>query len=185
MELTTSEIAFLTSQGLSIADVYDAKDEKRKVYTDKARQSDCILVLSTRCKAHGHRLRSRAGKCVQCDTAQLGFLTRHSKPGFVYIAQSTQGRLFKVGSCEDVKAREIHLNRQRYAGCSDWRIIEKQRVEQAGATEFLIHSALSNFRVSSTYDRGDKLQLAREAFCASEVIVRAAFKAHAAGPGPK
>ena len=185
MKLTTSEMAFLASQGLSIADVYDATDEKRTVYRDKARQSDCILVLSTACKAKGHRLRSRAGKCVQCNTAMLGFLTRHRKPGFVYIAQSTRGLLFKIGSCENVEAREIHLNRQRYAGCSDWRIIEKQRVEQAGATEFLIHNALSDFRVSSIYDRGDKLQDAREAFCASEAVVRAAFKAHAAGPVPK
>jgi len=45
-----------------------------------------------------HRLRTRAGHCVQCDIKKLAFLRRHTKPAFVYIAGSLSGRVLKIGS---------------------------------------------------------------------------------------
>ena len=41
----------------------------------------------------GHRLRSRAGHCFQCDTARIAFVKRHHDTAYIYIAGSLETKV--------------------------------------------------------------------------------------------
>src|SRR5205809_898355 len=71
--LTDSEHSFLASQGLDSDDVMDVRGLPQWLWFRRIEKEGKIVALGSRCRAGGHRLRSRRGHCVQCDTSKLGF----------------------------------------------------------------------------------------------------------------
>jgi len=130
--LNKKEISFLSLHGLSADDVYDGRNETRAYYRINAKQMGKTVILGSPCNAAGHRLKTRAGHCVQCDPAKLAYEKRYHNSGFVYLAESKQAGLIKVGVTQNIKSRKDSLNSTMYAGAIDWRIINSENVQNAG-----------------------------------------------------
>lgn len=86
--LTREEMLFLQSQGMSPGDVFDTKGRPPKAVKDEAKSAGKRLLLGAPCQAKGHRLRTRAGHCVQCDPSKIAYQRRTEVPGDVYLAVS-------------------------------------------------------------------------------------------------
>lgn len=102
---------------------------------------------TNRCN-RGHRLKSRSGHCIQCRPACIAFLKRHFADGYVYIAGSMAGKLLKVGTTQDVRARSNHLNSLRYGGRGDWRVAAYSYTTNAGQVEGEAHVRLARHAFS-------------------------------------
>ncbi len=166
---------FLRQNGLSAQDLYDAKGAPKSVYSAEMERLGLTLAYNvTPCAKAGHRLRNKYGKCVQCDTRQLGFNSRASQPGYVYAAHSRSSNLIKVGFAADVERRHGVLNSQQYAGANDWRLFLSEFGSTAGRREIAIHKALKKYAVSGIFYKWDgKLQEAREVYrCPLETVQR-------------
>jgi hypothetical protein len=87
------------------------------------------MLTSVRCRAIGHRIRTRGGHCAQCNPANIGFTERETANGYVYIAGSRRGRFIKIGATRDVAQRERQLRTERYGGASDWLVLVYDRVD--------------------------------------------------------
>jgi hypothetical protein len=99
--LTDSERCFLASQGLGTDDVMDVRGIPQSLWFQQIEEEGKPVVLGSRCKAAGHRLRSRRGHCIQCDTSKLGYQAHYAEERYVYIAGSRSARLIKIGNCRN------------------------------------------------------------------------------------
>src|SRR5262249_19072026 len=129
-----------------------------------ARNAGKLLVLGPRCRARGHRLRTRAGHCFQCDPKKLAFLIRHNAAGYVYIAGSLDGRLIKLGVSKDLPQRETRLRGEPHARFSDWRLLFSIRVPEMGRVEDRIALRLAHKRLPTMYFKDGNAQMATEVF---------------------
>jgi len=179
MDLTRGELDFLASQGLTAADVLDgrrmSKDQIRLVAKDRGK----AVVLGVECAKAGHRLRTRSGHCVQCDTKKLGYQTRHRKPSDVYIAFSRSAGLTKVGSSTDYSTRIDKLNFDGVGGARDWRILFRIAAEEGGRLEVEAQVLLAEYLAPTSYMKDGRQQDSRECFTcpparAMEAILHAA-----------
>ncbi len=126
---TPTELAFIARHGFSEAEVYDGRGQSKERREREAREQDKVLVLSSaRCRAAGHRIRTRAGHCAQCKPANIGFTKRETQTGYVYIAGSLKHCLIKIGCATDILQRERQLRAEGYGGASDWRVLIHDRV---------------------------------------------------------
>ncbi len=107
--LTDGEKRFLRWHGLSVDDVFDARGMSGDVWKQLIREEGKTIALGTACGRGGHRLRTRAGHCVQCDPKKLAFQARHSADQYVYIAGSLSTQLIKIGTCMNIPQRERQL----------------------------------------------------------------------------
>lgn len=163
--LSSSERAFLHSQGLGPADVYDSVDLTRSAAVRLAEQAGCIIYLGSPCDKAGHRLRIRSGgHCIQCNTSYLKYASRKNQPGTVYIAASRAKRLIKIGMTADISDRERTLRRDAYAGASDWEVLAHLSVEKAGKFELSMQQRLSSYRVDEFYEKVSKKVKSGELF---------------------
>ncbi len=160
--LTVAELNFLKSQNLTAKDVYDGRNQSAAVWKAEVRAAGLTLVLGTPCKNGGHRLRTRSGHCVQCDTSKLSYQNRHNAPGYIYIAGSRSARLLKIGTAIDIDQRTHNLRHQAYGGIGDWEMLFTVKVENGGKTEGDALSRLTRFKVIQTYDKDGSLQDAVE-----------------------
>ncbi len=156
MSLTAEEISFLKQQGISENDVLDARfmsvDERKK----KAKELGKRLILKSPCGKGGHRLHTRYGHCVQCDTSKLAFVGRYSQKLYVYIAGSLEKSWIKVGTASDIEQRERSLRSSGYAGANDWRMLLHFKVDNAGRVEHEIQSFLEKYGSSQKYIKQNK-----------------------------
>lgn len=166
-ELTTIEKDFLRSQGLTHEDVYDGRFEVSAVWKANAKEAGLNIILGTPCQKAGHRLRTRAGHCVQCDTKKIAYQHRHSVAGYIYIAGSKRAQLLKVGTAVDIGQRERNLQNQRYAGMDDWIILFSARVGSGGRIEGEVLKRLAQFRANRSYEKDGQQQDAVELVSAS------------------
>ena len=120
------------------------------------------MALGTPCQRAGHRLRTRAGHCIQCDTSKLAFQSRHSTDQYVYIAGSLSEHLLKIGTCSDCSQRGNQLRAERYGSAGDWRIIYSIEVQNAGDVEHAARSRLWGCFVRRSYLKNGFLQAAIE-----------------------
>src|SRR5450759_2787334 len=97
-QLTQSELTFLASQGLGPDAVYDARGLPQYYWMKDIESENRTVALGSRCRKAAHRLRSRRGHCVQCDTKKLAFQARFSADQHVYIAGSRSAGLIKIGT---------------------------------------------------------------------------------------
>lgn len=162
-DITDAEYTFLVSQKILITHVYDARFRAATEWGDDAKQEGMMFGLSEPCY-QGHRLRTRAGHCIQCDTARIAYARRFAEPGYVYIAASKVEKLLKVGSCVDPNQREHNLNANQYGSASDWQIIAWCKTPSMGQVEFEIQKQLTNISIERSYKKDGRDQTARELF---------------------
>jgi len=174
--LTKDEVSFLESQGLSPFDVFDGRAiSSIPSRGSLAKEAYKLIVLRDPRRSHcGHRLTTRKGHCVECDTAKIAYASRHGAPGFVYIAGSKRLGCIKIGTTQNVYQRLDNLNGQSTAGANDWRLLFYVKFERAGAVETLAHSFLPKPTTSRTTFKDGHDQEAKEIF---ECCFQDAYKA--------
>lgn len=159
---TEEEIAFLRRHRISPDDVHDGRDQSKAAWQWEARRKGTTLVLGSPCRAEGHRLRTRAGHCVQCDPKKITFQRRYRMRGAVYIAGSASIGLIKIGTAEDVFQREAMLQRHRYGGATDWEVLASAQVEEGGRVEHETLTRLGRHRTYRTYEKDGAEQVGGE-----------------------
>lgn len=167
--LTKAESNFLAQQGFSESDVYDGRRQTRDAYRRNAKEHGKSIVLARPCNRAGHRLKTRSGHCIQCDTSKLEYERRHNANGYIYIAYSANADLTKIGSTRLRTGREESLNESAYAGQRDWKLTHSVKVNGAGAVEKKVQGALKKHSVEGYfYSKGRQRQRATEVFRVSE-----------------
>ena len=179
--LTEEEKAFIKKQGLSPSDFYDGRGETQKVYHDKARVLGCDFVISVgQC---GHRLKTRSGGCIICNTANIAFQKRNSGKGKVYVAVS--GKYTKVGVIDSTSQhlldhREYQLNSEGgYGGRTGWQLVKSWSLgRNAGKIEDEAHKLLEKYKVEENYIYSGGKRKAQEIFeCSIQEAIDAVKKA--------
>ena len=164
MDLNQTEKLFLEDQNIPLTMIFNAAGYKKSEYRNLMKSQGKIIAYNTTpCKAYGHRLRTRSGHCIQCDTAKIAFIKRHVERGKVYLAGSINGSLIKVGFSKD-ELREASLNLTKYGGQDDWKILFTIECEHAGSLEGLVQKELSKYGISIQYDHDGHLQRSTELF---------------------
>src|SRR5260370_33669925 len=100
--LSADEVRFLARHGYSEEDVYDGRYQSKEGRAAAAKEAGKHLVLAGvigrgNCRRMGHRLRTRAGHCIQCKPTNIAFQRREDTPGYVDIACSLAGPVLKSG----------------------------------------------------------------------------------------
>jgi len=161
-QLTTGELDFLRSQRLTASDIFDGRYLTSAAWKEKAKAAGLEFVLGTPCQKAGHRLRTRAGHCIQCDPKKIAYQRRHAAAGYVYIAGSMRGRLLKIGTAVDVAQRERNLQGQTYGGFDDWVVLFHAKVSAGGRVEGEALRRLSVYRATRQYEKDGRSQEAGE-----------------------
>lgn len=169
------ELYDLDKHGVPLTQVYDGRGLSAKERKLRAKASGALLVLAAPCNKSGHRLRTRSGNCFQCDPKQLTYQTRWRQSGWVYIAASLSGRLFKIGCTTSPRMRESQIRSLGYAGFSDWRIITAACVAEMGVCESKVMTTMSSKRVVVPFLNHGDVKLGKEVFRTSLEAVMDAF----------
>lgn len=153
--ITDEQLAFLDQHRIPLSRVFDAKGMKRAEYQEAMRALDLVIAVGTSaCKAAGHRMRTRAGHCAQCEPAAIAFRLRNDDPAFVYIAAPLSGSIIKVGSSQNPAQRIQTLNAFAYGGYRDWRLHFSEQCDRAGFIEFNAHRMMKPYSIPGFYKRG-------------------------------
>lgn len=176
MDFDEQELRFLAEHGLTASDIFDGRgmsvaDRKREA---KKLGKD-FLVGNNSCGEYGHRLRTRAGHCIQCNTSRITYQTRHTKSGYVYIAGSIRQKLIKVGGTESTDDRERTLNNDQYARACDWEMLYSVWVDEYGDTEDKIRKLLAPYQIWVSYTKEGKEQESNETFRCSFTVAKNAL----------
>src|ERR1700733_2095023 len=112
--LSATEIRFLASHGYSEDDVYNGLYQSKDDRAAAAKKAGKHLVLAGvvgrgNCRELSHRLRTRAGHCIQCKPLNIAFQRREDTPGYVYIAGSLSDRIIKIGTTGNIVQRENQM----------------------------------------------------------------------------
>ena len=133
------------------------------------------------CQREGHTLRTRSGHCCQCNTATIAFQKRNDSSGIVYIAGSLTGEIVKIGFSKAVEVRTESLNRTKYAGYNDWKILFALNSKNAGRIETKSNSLLREYAFSTDYEHDGHWQDSNETYhCAyskAKEFVKKAYEA--------
>lgn len=166
--LTLEQIDFLNSQNISLDKVFDAtgysQGEYRLIMKDLGKQ---IAFNVTPCQQFGHTLRTRAGHCIQCNTAAIAFIKRNDSEGIVYIAGTQKGKIIKIGYTKKASIRNESLNRTKYAGFNDWQILFAIESSIAGQIEAENKSAMLRYSRGFGYNHEGHQQESGETYTCS------------------
>ncbi len=177
-DITDQEYAFLVSQKILLSQVFDARGRGPTKFYDEAKAAGQNFGLANPCTKGNHRIFTRKGHCIQCDTSKIRFSTGFSASGFVYIASTKKGQLLKVGCTSDPENRAITLNTEGgYAGFDDWTLIAYAKTKNMGQVEFDIVKPIEDMVVALEYVRAGKVQTTREALRGSLRKVWPAYQA--------
>lgn len=171
------EVEFLKRHGFSEDDVLDARHENSDLAKLKAKSLGKSFYLGTPCRNVGHRIRTRGGHCAMCDPSKIAHARRHSAKGTLYLAVSSSGKVFKIGSSDDHADRERQLRAKGYGGYRDWEIICSATVQRKGEAEILAARALEGLHAPGVYRNGEFDQSAKEMYQTSLRNVLKAFAA--------
>ena len=165
-KLLKSQINFLEKCGFTTKEVFDASGMQKADYRRLMKELDLFIAYGVSpCKAKGHTMRTRHGHCVQCDTANLGFLKRYEKPGQVYLAWSSKSKWAKIGMANNAPERIKTLNQWKYGGFDDWRLKLSFECSRAGLIENEAHKILAQHsKQGVTYSFGNTTRECRELF---------------------
>lgn len=171
-ELTEEERDFLDHHRVEEYQIFDASGMRQKDYREEMRELRRFVAYGvSACREYGHRLRSRAGHCVQCKPDSLSYLRRMEAGAFVYVATSKESDLVKVGSSANPEQRINTLRRESYGGVGDWVMIEKVFCSSAGRAEFEAHELLAAFSVTGlTYFKDWTRTSSREVFSCAPIV---------------
>jgi hypothetical protein len=175
-KLTQAQRAFLISHHIPPSVVFDATGLSKSKYSPLMKELEKSFAYGvTPCRAAGHTLRSRAGHCIQCGTANIAFQMNYNKGAIIYIAGSFSSRLIKIGITNDVQQRLSLLKHYSYGRADDWEILLWARVPNAGRIEADAHGALSGFSIEGTYLREGRETECYELFRCSYKVARDAL----------
>lgn len=162
MKFNPDELDFLKRLGIRHEEVHDGRNQSQAHRRIEAERLGKILVLGPPCQAAQHRLRTRAGHCVQCDPKKLAYQRRHTSPGFVYIAGSKSGKVLKIGTANDIDQRHRQLCAERYGELGDWVVLFHMKVDEGGRIEQAALSQLKKFITVRNYTKDGTVQKAAE-----------------------
>jgi hypothetical protein len=162
--LRREEIQFLAAQGIDAIDVFDGSHLRSSVAQQRMRETGQAFYIGSPCRSAGHRIRTRAGHCIQCNTANIAYYLRHRDYGHIYAAHSKLKSWIKVGVSKSPDRRIEILNSISYGGTSDWIILFHQKTGNVGLVEANIHKALQAFKISTHYHHDGHLQRCSEIF---------------------
>jgi hypothetical protein len=172
-KLTPAQRAFLVSHHIPPSMIFDATGLSSSKYAPVMRELGKNFAFGvTPCRKGSHTLRSRAGHCIQCNTATIAFQMRHEQAAIIYIAGSDSSRLIKIGITNDLQNRLTNLNHYSYGRADDWEILLWARVSNAGRIEADTHRALSDFSIEGTYFREGREAECYELFRCSYEMAR-------------
>ncbi len=175
-ELTKEQMSFLRDQKIPLSLMFNASGMRRADYQEVMRAEEKLFAYGvSACAKGGHTLRSRAGTCIQCDTAPIAYTLRHYGAAWVYVAGSLKRTLLKIGSSKDPEARVNELNRTGYGNTTDWDILAKVNCKHAGAVEFAVHKSLDSYFSPDQYQKQGKSQNSYELFRCGYSLARAAL----------
>ena len=178
MTLTIVEKNFLENHKLPICSTFNAMGMRKKDYRIIMKElNKQIAYNTTPCKKFGHKLRTRNGHCVQCDTTKFAFLDRYDSKNYLYIASSKKRNFHKIGLTNNTKQRQINLNYSCYGGTNDWKIKDSIFCDNAGRIENNIHKRLNKHLYSFEYFRRDlKINVqCKEIFKIDYIIIKKVF----------
>lgn len=162
--LTRADRAFLAAHNIPAEYVADMRDRADWANcSDELRQLCCYFAWGFRTCDFGHRLTNSKGRCIQCHTSTIAFVLRHTRSGWLYIAEADGKQLTKVGVASDVQSRLAQLNAHRLDGVSFWRVIYTDFCKNPAALEAELHRHLADYRRDLRYDRKGG-QVSREVF---------------------
>jgi hypothetical protein len=154
--LTSDHLEFLRRHEIALTDVLDARGipSRSDWQAELKRTGAAVALVSTPCgKGHALRLRLSSGHCMECSPQGIAHWKRRQEDAFLYIAVSIQLRLVKLGLAKAPRERVEGLNRDGYAGASDWFVIYRRKFKQAGRIEAQAHSTLSAYAAPREYIR--------------------------------
>jgi hypothetical protein len=171
-KLTKEELSFLGSQGIAASMVFDATGMSKAQYRPIMKAAGLPFAIGTPCQRGGHRLMTRVGHCIQCDTSKIAFMLRWNRGGYIYVAYSLGSGLTKVGLASDVSDRISALNNDRYAGACDWTLVHHFYCERdAGRIEGYIQAMFSSWKVNKGYFREGRWNQCKEVYECSPIDV--------------
>jgi hypothetical protein len=177
-ELTAEQLSFLASQRIPLSKMFDASGMQKRDYAAAMEEVGAYFAYGvTPCAAGSHSLRTKAGHCIQCNTATIAYATRHSTNATVYVAKSEATGLVKVGLAIDLPDRLQKLQDYCYGGASDWQLVCSVRMQQAGRAEAAVHDRLSEHRATGHYMRAGRAQKCYELFDCDLAVAEEAIAA--------
>ena len=180
--LNSYQIRFLKEQDIHLKYVFDAEGLSKSEYRVIMKELNKLVAYNVSpCQKEGHTLRTRSGHCCQCNTRALAFQKRNDSTGIVYIAGSLSGEVVKIGFSKAVEVRAESLNRTKYAGFNDWKILFALKSQNAGRIETKSNSLLYEYGSSTDYKHDGHWVDSRETYhCAyskAKEFVEKAYKA--------
>jgi hypothetical protein len=148
-DLSDRELHFLWSQRIDESEVLDCADISPRRYKGAMESEGYLFCIAPRECYGSHRLRSRSGHCIQCDTARIAFIRRHYAEAYIYIAGSRSSKVIKVGNAIWPERRVSALNSRYYGGIRDWVMLYHVKFADAGKVEFEAHRLLAGYRAES------------------------------------
>ena len=173
--LSKVEIEFLQLHKVRPEQIFNALGYSKADYRIQMKKNGQIVAFNTTpCNAMGHRLRTRSGHCVMCNSAPLGFQKRNDLSGYVYVAGSKLGKMLKIGFSNNYENREYLLNNQKYGGFNDWIILLVLHGVNGGNLELDLHSKLRKYSTSREYFHDHHYQEGNELFqCSMSKVIEA------------
>ena len=177
---TALEVDYLTKYNIPLHQVLDLNGGSVGPFEDQMKAEHKLFGYngSSCTKGMGHTLLSRAGRCIQCNTANITFMRREHDKGDVYLLGSVQTSLIKIGSTiVSVASRVSRLNAVAYGSSTDWEsLLIARDLPCAGEVEGKIHSKLAEFRIGGlSYRNSDREQVCYELFSCSLKTAMDAF----------
>jgi hypothetical protein len=164
-KLTQEQIDFLEAVGVSLDQTFNATGLPKRIYSEIMKRDDLTVAYGvTACLNGGHKLRTRSGHCIQCNTANLRFQERHNESGFLYLAECEDAEILKIGVAQNIVSRQSSLRQQGYGGFTEWKIVFSQWIENSGEVEKSIHREIARFRIMAEYHKEGRMQFAYELF---------------------
>ena len=163
--LTSEQIRFLKEQDIHPKYVFNAEGLSKSEYRVIMKELNKLVAYNvSACQKEGHTLRTRSGHCCQCNTKTIAFQKRNDSAGIVYIAGSLTGEVVKIGFSKAVEIRAVSLNRSKYAGFNDWKIIYALKSKDAGRIETKSNSLLREYSYSLDYEHDGHWQDSHETY---------------------
>lgn len=167
-KLTKEEKEFLKQHDIRKTNVFDGERYTRPYIKAFMKCEGKEFYIGPPCNSSGHRIRTRAGHCAQCDTSRVGFMKRHGATAQVYVAQALDVGLVKVGSAADAYERMDTLNEYDYADSCKWEVYGlTEDIPKAGEVEFRVHKLLDKDRATAEYFKDGAWRDCREVFTCS------------------